>query len=41
MARELELTSAAKVSEGSAAPVDALAEEYSRVAAALSALRHA
>jgi HPt (histidine-containing phosphotransfer) domain-containing protein len=41
MARELELTSASKVSEGRAEPVDALAEEYSRVAAALTALRHA
>ena len=41
MARELELTSASKVSAGNAAPVDALADEYSRVAAALSALRHA
>ena len=41
MARELELTSAAKVSGGDAEPVDALADEYSRVAAALSALRHA
>jgi HPt (histidine-containing phosphotransfer) domain-containing protein len=41
MARELELTSAAKVSEGRAEPVDALADEYSRVAAALTALRHA
>jgi len=41
MARELELTSVSKVSEGSVEPVDALAEEYSRVAAALKALRHA
>jgi HPt (histidine-containing phosphotransfer) domain-containing protein len=43
MARELELTSAAKVSGGGGGvePVDALADEYSRVAAALSALRHA
>ncbi|HEX4524451.1 MAG TPA: Hpt domain-containing protein [Casimicrobiaceae bacterium] len=41
MARELELTSAAKVSEGRTEPVDALAQEYSRVAAALTALRHA
>jgi HPt (histidine-containing phosphotransfer) domain-containing protein len=41
MARELELTSAAKVSEGRAEPVDALADEYLRVAAALTALRHA
>ena len=41
MARELELTSVAKVSAGNAAPVDALADEYSRVATALTALRHA
>jgi histidine phosphotransfer protein HptB len=41
MARELELTSASKVSAGGAEAVDALAEEYSRVAAALTALRHA
>jgi HPt (histidine-containing phosphotransfer) domain-containing protein len=41
MARELELTSAAKVSGDDAEAVDALADEYSRVAAALSALRHA
>jgi HPt (histidine-containing phosphotransfer) domain-containing protein len=41
MAREHELTSASKVSEGRAEPVDALAEEYSHVAAALTALRHA
>ena len=41
MARELELTSASKVSEGRAEPLDALAQEYSRVAAALTALRHA
>jgi HPt (histidine-containing phosphotransfer) domain-containing protein len=41
MARELELTSVAKVSNGGTAPVDALADEYSRVAAALTALRHA
>jgi HPt (histidine-containing phosphotransfer) domain-containing protein len=41
MARELELTSVSKVSEGGAEPVEALAEEYSRVAAALKALRHA
>ena len=41
MARELELTSVSKVSEGRVEPVDALAEEYSRVAAALTALRHA
>jgi HPt (histidine-containing phosphotransfer) domain-containing protein len=41
MARELELSSASKVSEGDAKPVDALAGEFSRVAAALTALRHA
>jgi len=41
MARELELTSVSKVSEGRVGPVDALAEEYSRVAPALTALRHA
>jgi histidine phosphotransfer protein HptB len=41
MARELELTSVSKVSESSARPLDALAQEYSRVAAALTALRHA
>ncbi|MEO8566641.1 MAG: Hpt domain-containing protein [Betaproteobacteria bacterium] len=41
MARELELTSASKVSEGGAEPLNALAQEYSRVAAALTALRHA
>jgi HPt (histidine-containing phosphotransfer) domain-containing protein len=41
MARELELTSVSKVSEGSTEPVDALAHEYLRVAAALKALGHA
>jgi len=41
MARELELSSASKVSEGDAKSVDALAGEFSRVAAALTALRHA
>jgi HPt (histidine-containing phosphotransfer) domain-containing protein len=41
MARELELTSAAKVSDGGGEPLNALAQEYSRVAAALIALRHA
>jgi HPt (histidine-containing phosphotransfer) domain-containing protein len=41
MARDLELTSVAKVSESGSQPLDALAEEYSRVAAALTALRHA
>jgi HPt (histidine-containing phosphotransfer) domain-containing protein len=41
MARELELTGVAKVSEGGGQPLDALAREYGRVAAALDALRHA
>ena len=41
MARELELSSVEKVSAGRTEPVDALAQEYSRVAAALTALRHA
>jgi HPt (histidine-containing phosphotransfer) domain-containing protein len=41
MARELELTGLAKVAEAGTKPLDALAQEYARVAAALSALRHA
>ena len=41
MARELELTSASKVGDGRAEPLDALADEYSRVTTALAALRHA
>jgi HPt (histidine-containing phosphotransfer) domain-containing protein len=41
MARELELTGVAKVIEGGGQPLDALAQEYSRVAAALTELRHA
>lgn len=41
MARELELMSVSKVSESGTQPLDALAQEYSRVAAALTALRHA
>ena len=41
MARELELTGVAKVIESGAQPLDALAQEYSRVAAALAELRHA
>jgi histidine phosphotransfer protein HptB len=39
MARELELSSVAKVSEGKSEPIDALAHEYSRVAAELTELR--
>ena len=41
MARELELTNVAKVRESAAQPLTALADEYSRVAAALTELRHA
>jgi HPt (histidine-containing phosphotransfer) domain-containing protein len=41
MARELELGGVAKVIESGAQPLDALAREYSHVAAALAALRHA
>jgi len=41
MARELELTNVTKVREGAAQPLTALANEYSRVAAALTELRHA
>ena len=41
MARELELTGVTKVIEGGGQPLDALAQEYSRVAAALTELRHA
>lgn len=41
MARELEVAGVAKVSEGGGRALDALGEEYSRVAAALTALRHA
>ncbi len=41
MARELEITGLAAVLAGGERPLDALAEEYSRVAAALTALRHA
>ena len=40
MARELELDGVVKVSESPGKPLDALAAEYSRVAEALSALRH-
>lgn len=41
MARELELGGMAKVIESGGRPLDALVEEYARVAAALAALRHA
>ncbi len=41
MARELELAGVAKVIESGGQPLDALASEYARVAAALTALRHA
>ena len=41
MARELELGGLSRAIEGGAKPLDALAAEYSRVAAALAELRHA
>jgi HPt (histidine-containing phosphotransfer) domain-containing protein len=41
MARELELGGMAKVIESGGQPLDALGKEYSRVAAALTELRHA
>jgi len=41
MARELEIAGLAKVKESGQRPLEALAQEYSRVAAALTALRHA
>ena len=41
MARELELSGLSKVIEGGGEPLDALTQEYSRVAAALTDLRHA
>ena len=41
MARELELSGVSKVIEDGGEPLDALAQEYSRVAAALTQLRHA
>lgn len=41
MARELELGGVSKVIEDGGQPLDALAQEYSRVAAALTELRHA
>jgi HPt (histidine-containing phosphotransfer) domain-containing protein len=40
MARELELGGVAKVTEGGGQPLDALVQEYSRVAAALTDLQH-
>ena len=40
MARELELSGVAKVIESDGQPLDALAQEYSRVAAALTELQH-
>jgi histidine phosphotransfer protein HptB len=40
MARELELGGVAKVIESGGQPLDALAQEYSRVAAALIELQH-
>ena len=41
MARDLELGGMSKVVESSGQPLDALNQEYSRVAAALTELRHA
>jgi histidine phosphotransfer protein HptB len=41
MARELELSDVTKVSESGTQPLAALTDEYSRVAAALTELRHA
>ena len=41
MARELELGGVSKVIEDGGQPLDALAQEYSRVATALTELRHA
>ena len=41
LARELELGGIAKAAEGGKKPLDALEQEYSRVAAALIELRHA
>jgi HPt (histidine-containing phosphotransfer) domain-containing protein len=40
MARELELGGVAKVIESGGQPLDALTQEYSRVAAALTELQH-
>ena len=41
MARELELAGVASVIERGGQPLDALAQEYARVAAALTEMRHA
>lgn len=41
MARELEITGVTNVIASGGRPLDALIQEYSRVAAALTALRHA
>jgi len=41
LARELELGGLAKASEGGGAGLDALTQEYARVAAALTEMRHA
>jgi hypothetical protein len=41
MARELELSGIAKVIDNRGRPLEALAEEYARVAAALAELRDA
>jgi hypothetical protein len=41
MARELELAGVAKAIDGGGQPLAALADEYVRVAAALTELRHA
>ncbi len=41
IARELELAGLSRALEGGAQPLDALTDEYSRVAAALTELRHA
>ncbi len=41
MAKELELTGLAPALAANGAPLDALAQEYARVAAALSELKHA
>jgi HPt (histidine-containing phosphotransfer) domain-containing protein len=41
MARELEIAGVARVRESGGQPLEALAQEYARVAVALTALRHA
>jgi len=41
LARELELGGIARAAEGDGRPLDALEQEYSRVAAALGEMRHA